>query len=637
MLVGLNLLSKIGVIFILIGVIAFSATSGEYLNSAVRIALVISVGVIMLVSGELFYRKKSVVFANALIYGGTAELFIAALIGKLGFQIFSAEATQLVGLAAAVIGFLLSVRYKSQALAITTTAFAVLPIFTADSPASVFIGAGCLVMINCAAAVIAHQNEYSPLNITGSCLVFIEALILLPMCIGNLKDNTDLAVIMTIVFTFCAGFIYISGALVNAAQSGGAMSASEIAVTIFMQSFLVLFTNICFYFAFGKITALIAMIVLAVIYLLCVFGFSLKFTTKCTVSNIFINLLLATASFSILTLVENSANYYAMHGFAAAVFIAGILLERKMLKVWGYALLGIAEIDFLVQLVRVNFSFIIDEESSDKIPLYAVNLILWFGIMAFLIIRKSSGSIGFKIYSCLALLNAGILGSSLLLDDLGSALRLSGMHRGFCILVTTMLCACLWMILGIVSGKLKYLEKAAMPASLVFYAIGLLFLSFANALRFTANEKEVMLDGLLILITIIVNLISVVTVLDITLQITEKAPKFAKAVGLIVSLYGIMTLTTLLDTNHFIVFTSFIISIIYIVTAVVWIFVGFKRQNPLLRRFGLALSLLASGKLFMFDIPEANPMERTILFIGFGITLLGIAFGYGIAEKKLKK
>lgn len=636
--VGLNILSKIGVIFILIGVIAFSATSGEYLNNFVRIALVFSIGVIMLVSGELFYRKRSVVFANALIYGGTAELFISALIGKLGFQVFSAEAVQLVGLAAAAVGFLLSVRYKSQALAITATVFAALPIFTADSATSIFIGAGCLVMINCAAAVIAHRNEYSALNITGSCFVFFEALILLPKCIECLDKSIRLSVVLTVVFIFCAGFVYISGALVNAAQSGGAMSASETAITVFIQSVLILFTNISFYFTFGKITALIAMIVLAVIYLLCVFGFSLKFTTKCAASNLFINLLLATVSFSILTLVENTANYYAMHGFAAVVLTAGIFIDRKMLRNWGYALLGIAEFDFLIQIIIINFLRIFPNKLyAEKVPLYIVNLILWFGIMAFYIIKKKSDSVVFKIYSCLALLNAGILGSALLIDDLGTALRLSGMNRGLCVIVTMMLCACLWMILGIVSGKLKYLEKAAMPTSLVFYGVGFSFLGFANGLRFTANENDIMLDGLLILITIIVNLISVVTVLDITLQITEKAPKFAKAVGLVVSLYAVLTLTTLLDTNNFVKFTSFIVSIIYIVTAVAWIFVGFKKQNPLLRRFGLALSLLASGKLFMFDFPEANPMERTLLFIGFGVTLLGVAFGYGIAEKKLKQ
>ena len=485
--------------------------------------------------------------------------------------------------------------------------------------------------MNCGAAIIAYRNEYTPLGLVASFAVFYETLIILPMGLGGL--DYKYSVIISVSFALCAGFICISGALLNAIHSDGAMTASEITTTVFLQSFLVFFTNIAFFLAFGKTTALVAMIVLAVIYLFCAFGFSLYFTTKCAASNIFINLLLATVSFSILTLVENSANYYAIHGLAAVVLIVGVLLERKMLKIWGYVLLGIAELDFLFQIVRINFS----NNSAEKIPLYIVNLVLWFGIMAFFIIKKHSDSVVFKIYSCLALLNAGILGSSLLLDDLAAALRISGMNKGFRLLIATMLCACLWLILGFVSGKLKHLEKASMPTSMTFYGIGLMFLGFANSLRLTANENDVMLDGLLIAVIIIVNLISVLTVLDITLQIAEKAPKFAKAVGLIVSFYGVMTLTTLLDTNHFVRFTSFIISILYILTAAVWILIGFKKQNPLLRRFGLALALLASGKLFMFDFPEANAMERTLLFIGFGITLLGIAFGYGIAEKKLKQ
>ena len=84
-------------------------------------------------------------------------------------------------------------------------------------------------------------------------------------------------------------------------------------------------------------------------------------------------------------------------------------------------------------------------------------------------------------------------------------------------------------------------------------------------------------------------------------------------------------------------FTSFIISIIYIVAAALWIIIGFKRLNALLRRFGLALALLSSAKLFLFDFRGIGNMGRTLLFIGFGVTLLCIAFGYGIAEKRIKE
>ena len=110
MFVGINLLSKIGVIFIIIGIIAFSAASEGFLLVGVRLALVIAIGVIMIGAGELFYRKGSPVFASALIFGGVAELFICSLIGNHGFHILNAGGSIGVGLGAAAIGILLSER-----------------------------------------------------------------------------------------------------------------------------------------------------------------------------------------------------------------------------------------------------------------------------------------------------------------------------------------------------------------------------------------------------------------------------------------------------------------------------------------------------------------------------------------------
>ena len=92
-----------------------------------------------------------------------------------------------------------------------------------------------------------------------------------------------------------------------------------------------------------------------------------------------------------------------------------------------------------------------------------------------------------------------------------------------------------------------------------------------------------------------------------------------------------------LGTNGWVAFTSCLIRILYILVAVFWIALGFARNKPLTRRFGLALTLLASAKLFLFDFSEINAMGRTLMFIGFGITLLAISFVYGYFEMKAKK
>ena len=637
MFVGLNLLSKIGVIFIIIGVIAFSAASADYIEREIRMALVYAVGAIMLIAGEIFYRKKSVVFANALILGGTAELFISVLIGRYGFGVFNSEAAQFIGLLAAAIGFSLSLRYKSQPLAITTAVFAVLPIFAVQTISSVIIGAACLVAVHAFSAVIAYRNNYAALSITGGIASCFEALIVYLLFAAAAEGNFKIPTVFTLIFLICTGFVYISGSLINAVRFGGALPVSEITVLILTQSFLVVFAQISARFVYGKPTAIVILSVMAVIYLICAVGYSLKFTAHCTISDIFVNLLLGTVSFAVITLISGSANYYALHILAAAVLISGVIVERKMLRIWGYVLLGTAEYSFFKRLVFLNLTHSDLNPTTEKIILYTVNLVIWFGIMTFYILKKKTKSVGFKLYACLCLANAGFLGSILILDDLSSFFLFNGMSDGLSALLSLLICSTLWLVLGFAAGKLKPLGKCKMPASISFYIIGLIFLGISNLLRIYANAFDVMLDGLMITITIIVNLISVLTVLDLTLQITEKAPKFAKAVGLAVSLYGVMTLTTVLGTNNAVKFSSYIISIIYIVTAALWIFIGFKKQNTLLRRFGLALSLLASGKLFLFDFIEVNNMVRTLLFIGFGITLLGIGFGYGIAEKKLKE
>ena len=58
--------------------------------------------------------------------------------------------------------------------------------------------------------------------------------------------------------------------------------------------------------------------------------------------------------------------------------------------------------------------------------------------------------------------------------------------------------------------------------------------------------------------------------------------------------------------------------------------------DALLRRFGLALALFSSAKLFLFDFSGIDAMGRTLMFIGFGITLLCISFVYAYFEKRLK-
>jgi len=645
--VGMNLLSKIGVIFIIIGVIAFSAASEGYLPTAVRMGMVIAIGLIMLAGGEFFRRRGSVVFANALTYGGIAELFVCTLIGRFGFEVWNGTVAQLIGLAAAAVGILLSIRYKSQPLLVVTQIFASLPIFAAEDTAlAVAIAAICLTITHSAAAIIARRNDYAVSIITGIVLGFIHTLIVLRQ-FTNASFGADelfhsghnFACIFSLIFLICFTLCYTGGMLLNAAEKNGRLFDWETAALCLSLGSALLMITILLADGFdsSKIGG-IGDIVFAVILGVVIAGFSLRFGKRCDVSTALINIVLPALALSVPMLLENAAAYVALHILAVLVMALGLFTERKLLTGWGCTLLIISEIAFFTVLAVTDIKNVInDTANSDRIISIIANLVLWFVLLDIFLIRKKHDTLGFRLYTCAALLNAGILLCNLVQRDLYNAMRDADFYTTECAILVTLICACIWLALGFAVGKPKYLGNLGMGFSIGFYTIGMGYLLVNNVFKWAANLQNIELGLLFVIVTIIVNLVSVLTVLDLTLQITAKAPKFAKAIGLVVSGYALMSLTSVLGTNNMVAFTSWIISIIYIVTAAVWIVIGFKKQNALLRRFGLALALLSSAKLFLFDFRGIDAMGRTLLFIGFGFTLLAISFGYGIAEKKLKE
>lgn len=635
MFVGINLLSKIGVIFIIIGIIAFSAASEGFLPVGVRLALVIAIGVIMIGAGELFFRKGSPVFASALIFGGVAELFICSLIGNHGFHILNAGGSIGVGLGAAAVGILLSERYKSQGLLIVTTIAAALPLFVDQCYGEWCIALIYLVVVHGAVAVVSRRKGYSAAYIIGIVAALLEVTLHgLPPTNRDAVGSAECAAIASLICLICCIVCYGGGLLLDAAEKYGKLSADKVTLLCIMFAVLMLYVNTLIVGRISTTAAGIVLLVLAVIFFVITVMFSLKFGDDCTAVTVLLNFIIITLTMAVINLASSATvEYILLHVLAAAVLIVGLFFKRILLRGWGYALIALAELFF--------FEVLLFQRAADQRLLsIAVNLVLWFGIMVVFILKKEHENTLFRLYTFAAFLNAGLLCSDMIiryLVDMFGEIEIwnnDASRAAF----SALLCTVPWLILGFVVGKLKYMCGWAMGASFTLYIIGLFNLLFANgveSLNRSISHHELGIAG--IIATIAVNIASVLPVLDMTIQISEKAPKFSKAVGLIVSAYALMSVTTILGTNDYITFTSYIISILYIVMAAVWIVIGFKRLNALLRRFGLALALLSSAKLFLFDFKNIGDMGRTLLFIGFGITLLCIAFGYGLAEKRLKE
>lgn len=634
--VAVNLLSKIGALFVIASVIAFSAASEGYLPDGVRMALVPLVGLIMLAAGELFYRKDSRAFANALIYGGVTELFICVPIGTYGLEVFESVGALVMGFVAAAVGYLLALRYKSQGLVIVTIAGAVIPIFCLDSVKPFLWLTVYLILVDCVAAVISRKNFYTGAVFTGIAFSMFKTLIVWVFSLFSMEhlDNNTVPALFAMIFTLCCGICWSGGALLNACEVDGEMEAGDIIAFLMSQGITVFYTMLILWTSVNVRTAGTAMAVLALLYALAAVGFSLKYWTRCMAVSALLNLIFTTAVLALLMLI-NASNwrYIVLHIFAAAVFIASVYTKRRLFRNWGFALLTMAEMAFFWAMAEVS----VRGPGSDKLLVVFINLILWFGILAVTIMKEKRGSTPIRLYTLASFINAGILFNNLIGTDLMRLVRESfgaGYERSA---FSAMLCAMVWLVLGFVMGRLGYMEDWKLPCSWSLYGVGLIQLLWANSLNYFGGLTVNKAGGIAVFAAIIVNIVSVMAVLDVTLRIGEKKSGFGKAIGLVVSGYSLLTLTTLLGTNGFVKFTSCIISIIYILMSAAWIGIGFWKNNALLRRFGLALALFSSAKLFLFDFTGVDAMGRTLLFIGFGVTLLGISFGYAVAEKKLSQ
>ncbi len=623
--IGINLLSKIGVIFIIIGVIAFSAVSEEFLSPAIRTVIIFALGLAMTALGEIFYRKNSVIFARALTLGGIAELAVSILIGYYAYESLNEWASLLIGVVVSAGAALLSIRYKSQTIMTVAVVSSILPCFAAFATGgSLFASLVYLILLQIAVIIICNLKKWyiAPYSLL-ICNFFLA------IAIGiNLTDLFDglFSALLTTVYVVIAALLYIVNSVVSAFKNKGTLPTY----------------NMLEFITANVLLALVAFILQAIAENITAFGFLALFvgcayfavvgvakTTfdSCKLIGLLLNTAILYICVSILCVFPEDLIYIVFHFYAAILMVIGLLKNIKLVKIWGIITCSIAEYIFL------NFC-IFNITENIYILQFAVNTVLWLIIMTVQAIRKARGT-AVNAFSIISLCNTALFGLYITLH-ISANLSDEGLLSGFgeSLAFFMLFGSLVWMILGFVTGKLKFLGKAAPITAIIFYLMSLCGLGITNLCSCISSPAD---NTICLVASLAVNAVSMAAALDVTLNIRSLAPKFSKAIGLAVSLYAMLCITFTLGANEIMAFTNCVISIMYLALAIAWIIVGFIRKNAVLRRFGLALTLLACAKLFLLDFAGIGPVGRTLMFILFGVILLTVSFIYAIFESKLKK
>lgn len=131
-----------------------------------------------------------------------------------------------------------------------------------------------------------------------------------------------------------------------------------------------------------------------------------------------------------------------------------------------------------------------------------------------------------------------------------------------------------------------------------------------------------------IAILISFNIFVLFSAMELIRMLIQRNFKNIELYPLIISLYLLANITAFMIVQFRLGLENLGLSIAYLLLAIAFILFGFKRQFVYIRRIGLALSLLSTTKLFLFDLSFLTQGSKIFAYFSFGLVLLGISFIY---------
>lgn len=630
--IGLNLINKLGIFLIIIGVIAASQYTYFKLPDILKGIMMFGLGGIMLVVGEILNRKKANIFSLGITSGGIAVLYVSLATSYFGLKIL--EMYPAIGLCVLITAsaFLLSTRYNAQVILAFSLVGGYLPMFSIGGSKAIIYGAMIyFVVLNLLALIISFNKKWTVSSFIGLSLNIAGTMYI---CINQFtKSATSLDKITTILYVLFAFLIYSLIPIFGTYSQKLKFKKGDV-ILLGINTFC---SSLIMYFVFDNFGlkdyyGLLA-IAFAVIYLLLGKFIETKFTNEKNATSLFY---LTGLSFVVLIIPFQFGKGWLTLGWLAegvALTTYGILKNEKGFKKAGFIINALCLAAFLIVDVFGGYNYLF---AYKYLAITLGSLI----ILSSYIYKKTLSSTFEKVYKYLTIINLWIY--SLYISDLISSLysKLYVPPYSSTYLIASLAIA-LTFLIAYSTPRIKALSDTGTKIiSIVLYFIGILWLfrlNFSSPFGYYTTQKmplSITIIGTLILV--IISLLSVLALRDLVKLIVMEKKLGVEWFPLIVSAYFVLILTQNLITQYHLEFSNAAISIIYVITALLWIIYGFAKRYAFLRRFGLGLSVLAVAKLFIIDLSTLTKGYQIVSYFALGITLLAISFVYQYFNKKLE-
>jgi len=634
-LIGLNLLNTIGIVLIIIGVIAAGQFAYLRMGDLWRGVALFALGVIFLVAGEMMNRKKPNIFSLGITAGGVGILYAALAVSFFGLQILDMYVALGICVAITAIAFFLSTRYNAQILLAMALVGGYLPIFSiGPERALLFSMMGYFVLLNLLALSVAFRKKWAVASFVGLGLNLLGT-IYLSTLVGYADPLLDR--MFEITYIAFAILIYTAIPLVSTYVAKTRLQISDVvllAINTVIGS-CIMFVNLNgagWGDYFGLASALFAAVYLATGYVV-----ARRFQDEKQMSALFY---ITGLTFCVLFVPFQLDSMWFTLGWlvlGTGLCVYGIISARRGFRISGFIVNGISLLWFVLGDLSAwsigrNFLF-----PWQYLAVTAASVL----IMGALLYKKTLYSGPQKAFQYCAAGNFWLY-VLFLISRLSAILHdaFSGASLDLNYLMVALACVAT-LILAIVFPRIPILFDRGMKViSVILHSIGIAGIAILHlATSPVSAPMGGQPAGIILLATgilIAVGAVGAFAVYDLTRRAVLDGVVGIQYLPLLVSAYIVVLFTINLIRVYDLAFSSFWISIVYVLAALIWTILGFVKRYVLLRRFGLGLALLSVAKLFLIDLGTLTQGFRILSYFILGLILVAISYVYQYFNKRLE-
>lgn len=634
--IGLNIINKLGVLLLIIGIIAASQFTYFKLPDTLKGIFTFTIGVILLVTGELLNRKKPNVFSLGITSGGIAILYVALALSYFKFEILAMYPTLGLCVLITAVAFVLSQRYNSQTISAFAMIGGYLPIFSIAGSKTIVYGAMVyFVILNILALIISVNKKWTVtayigfvLNVIGT--IYISFIMFEGRLFNSAFYKEDLIALLYIAFAF---IIYTLIPVIGTFSKKLYFKNSDIILLALNTLISALLLYSAFYIVdLSDFTGLLA-IAFAIVYI--VLG---RFVESLMAKEQKVRALfyITGLTFVVLIIPFQFGKAWLSLGWLVegiALLSYGIYKEMKDFKRAGV----------IISILCLGAFIFFDIPNYENFIFMYKYLAITIGsliVLGSLIHKKNLAGILIRLFKYATAVNVWIFLLYILESKVRVYLSEFVLQSRFD-LDYLMVAAMILVSFGVayIIPRIPILCDNIMKGiSITIYILSLLslfFLNFDSPVSGYLNEVPLAISVAGTIELAIIALLSVLVVKDLILCLVMDRKLGIEWYPLVTSFYFVVILTQNLITQYNLGFNNAVISIIYLVTSLAWIIFGFIKRYAFIRRFGLGLCILAVAKLFVIDLSFLSQGYRIVSYFVFGVTLIAISFVYQYFNKRI--